>query len=77
MDVSCSWLGGCLDIACQQLINFIFLTVAWIVAEAQEFAVLEGLVRMDVDLGFRITRGDRSVRTRAFIYANRGTATPG
>ena len=71
------WVCGCLDIACCQLIDFLLLTVAWIVAEAQEFAVLEGLVRMDVDLGFRITRGDRSVRTRAFIYAERGTATPG
>ena len=49
------------------------LTVAWIVAQDQ--VILEG--DTTVDLGFRITRGDRSRRTRAFVYTEGGSAVPG
>ena len=47
--------------------------MAWVVA--QDRIVLEDNIA--VDLGFRITQGDRSERTRAFAYTEGGSATPG
>ena len=48
-------------------------TVAWVVA--QDLTVLEA--NTTVNLDFRITRGDRSVRTRAFAYTRGKSATAG
>ena len=47
--------------------------MAWI--EAQDSTILEN--NTTVDLGFRITCGDQSLRTRAFAYTQGGFATEG
>ena len=47
--------------------------MAWVLA--QNHTVLED--DKTVDLGFRIVRGDRSQRTRAFAYTEGGSATAG
>ena len=49
------------------------LTVAWVVGE--DLTILEN--NTTVTVPFSITRGDRSVRTRAFAYTEGGSATPG
>ena len=48
-------------------------TVAWVVA--QDLTILEA--NTTVNLDFRISRGDRSVRTRAFAYTGGESATEG
>ena len=48
-------------------------TVAWVVA--QDLIISEE--NTTVNLDFRITRGDRSVRTRAFAYTKEKSATAG
>ena len=55
------------------MIVSLLLTVAWIIAK--NTTILEASIT--VDLGFRISRGDQSVRTRAFAYTDGGSATPG
>ena len=47
--------------------------MAWVVA--QDLIILEE--NTTVNLDFRITRGDRSVRTRAFAYTKGKSATAG
>ena len=49
------------------------LTVAWVVGE--DITIKEAATNITVN--FKITRGDRSQRTRAFAYTEGGSATPG